>query len=399
VSNLSSKDWASKAEDSVVSGGLYSSYHYSRKAEIQAGLATTNGAAQVALATTQAGIATTQAGLATTNGAAQVTLATAQADRAEAEADASAASAVEAGDYAASVGSIIAADRSFRNVVINGDFIIWQRGAGPFTALSAYSADRWYSAASSGTISRSLQSHTLGDTTIPGSPVYFMRNTATTGSATTDYAMIRYHHEDVRTLTGDVTLSFWAKADVAKNISVEFGQNFGTAGSTDVNSIGVTKIAITTSWQKYTVTVTLPSIAGKTVANGSTSCVFVTFWMSAGSSFNARTDSLGKINGTVDLSRVQLERGSFSTPFETRLYQVELSMCLRYYEIMWGTATTNNGAWFWMKWNTLKRSTPAISFMSGGTGGATYVADTAGWRWTSAPTSTQDWQISLHSDF
>jgi hypothetical protein len=45
----------------VVSGGLYSSYHYSRKAEIQAGLATTNGAAQVALATTQAGIATTQA--------------------------------------------------------------------------------------------------------------------------------------------------------------------------------------------------------------------------------------------------------------------------------------------------------------------------------------------------
>jgi hypothetical protein len=61
VSNLSSKDWASKAEDSVVSGGLYSSYHYSRKAEIQAGLATTNGAAQVALATTQAGIATTQA--------------------------------------------------------------------------------------------------------------------------------------------------------------------------------------------------------------------------------------------------------------------------------------------------------------------------------------------------
>jgi hypothetical protein len=399
VSNLSSKDWASKAEDSVVSGGLYSSYHYSRKAEIQANLATTNGAAQVALATTQAGIATTQAGLATTNGAAQVTLATAQADRAESEADASAASAVEAGDYAASVGSIIAADRSFRNVIINGDFNIWQRGAGPFTAGSAYSADRWYSTASSGTISRSLQYHTLGDTTIPGGPIFFMRTTATTGSATTDFAMIRYHHEDVRTLTGTVTLSFWAKADVAKNIAIEFGQNFGTAGSTDVNTIGVTKIAITTSWQKYEVTVTLPSIAGKTVANGVTSCVFLTIWMSAGSSFDARTNALGKVNGTLDLSRVQLERGTFSTPFETRLYPVEYSMCLRYYETIWGTATAANGAWFWMKWNTLKRLTPNVSFLSGGTGGASWAADPAGWRWTSGPTSTQDWQISLHADF
>lgn len=50
VSNLSSKDWATKAEDVVVSGGLYSSYHYSRKSMAQVALA----AAQVALATTQA---------------------------------------------------------------------------------------------------------------------------------------------------------------------------------------------------------------------------------------------------------------------------------------------------------------------------------------------------------
>ena len=66
-------------------------------AATQAGLATTNGAAQVALATTQAGLATTngqaqvalattQAGLATTRGAAQVTLATAQVTLATAQA-------------------------------------------------------------------------------------------------------------------------------------------------------------------------------------------------------------------------------------------------------------------------------------------------------------------------
>ncbi|UZZ63903.1 putative tail fiber protein [Pseudomonas phage PSV6] len=60
----------------------------------QAGLATSNGAAQVSLATTQANRAkdeadraTAQANLATTNGATQVSLAKAQADRATSEAD------------------------------------------------------------------------------------------------------------------------------------------------------------------------------------------------------------------------------------------------------------------------------------------------------------------------
>ena len=48
-------------------------------ATTQAALATTNGAAQVTLATAQVALATTQAGLATTNGAAQVALATTQA--------------------------------------------------------------------------------------------------------------------------------------------------------------------------------------------------------------------------------------------------------------------------------------------------------------------------------
>ena len=60
-SEANAMKWSANAEDSVVSGGLYSSYHYSRKAAAQAVLATSNGAAQVALATTQAGNAQTSA--------------------------------------------------------------------------------------------------------------------------------------------------------------------------------------------------------------------------------------------------------------------------------------------------------------------------------------------------
>ncbi|QJD54690.1 non-contractile tail fiber protein [Pseudomonas phage MR2] len=64
--------WSSKAEDSVVSGGLYSSYHYSRKS------ATSASASQTS-ATNSATSATQAAG--------SVTAAQAQADRAKAEAD------------------------------------------------------------------------------------------------------------------------------------------------------------------------------------------------------------------------------------------------------------------------------------------------------------------------
>jgi len=60
----------------------------------QAALATTNGQAQVTLATTQANLATTQAALATTNGQAQVTLAAAQVTLATAKAVLTAADAV-----------------------------------------------------------------------------------------------------------------------------------------------------------------------------------------------------------------------------------------------------------------------------------------------------------------
>jgi hypothetical protein len=71
-SNVRSQEWASKAEDVVVTGGLYSSYHYSRKSFASAGAA----AASAATAAQKVIDATTQ-----------VQLATNQADRAKTEAD------------------------------------------------------------------------------------------------------------------------------------------------------------------------------------------------------------------------------------------------------------------------------------------------------------------------
>ena len=79
----------------------------------------------------------------------------------------------------------------------------------------------------------------------------------------------KYQHiENVTKLAGKtVTLSFWAKADATKNIAIEFGQKFGTGGSPSAELLGIGSqlVALTTIWQKKTITVTLPSIVGKTL--------------------------------------------------------------------------------------------------------------------------------------
>lgn len=394
-SNLESKDWASKPEDSVVSGGLYSSYHYSRKSMAQVALATT----QADIATTQAGIATTQAGLATTNGATQVALATTQAGIATTKADIATTKAAEAAESAASVGAITAQDRSFRNLIINGDFNIWQQGGSQNGVLGIKSADKWSASFSGSTMNLTLMFHTLGQTAVPGNPRYYMRvNTASVASAA-NYCLMNQTIEWAATASGQpITLTFWAKADATKDIAVEFLQNFGTGGSPSaaITQIGVTKFTLTTTWQKFTLTTTMPSISGKTLGSGGNDYIAVRFWMDAGSNWNANTNSLGQRSGVFDFSRIQLEESSFATPFEVRPYSVELNLAQRYMEMVYGTSSNTNGRYIHQRYQVQKRALPAITLFSGSLGGAD-MSSVSGRSFrcpnTIAATSETDWTV------
>jgi hypothetical protein len=156
--------------------------------------------------------------------------------------------------------------------------------------------------------------------------------------------------EDVRTFAGQqVTVSFWAKVDATKNISVEFAQSFGTGGSPSANVTGidVAKVSIGTIWQKVTVTATIPSITAKTLGTDGNSFINLVVWFDAGSTFNSRTDTLGQQSGTFDIAQVQVEPGPIATTFERRPIGTELSLCQRYFcksydlETAPGTVTTN----------------------------------------------------------
>lgn len=223
----------------------------------------------------------------------------------------------------------------FRNVIINGDFRINQRGlTSGGTTTQLYSGyDRWLWVATGGTVTYSAQSFTPGNAISGYEPKNFARLAISGQAANGDFCLFAQKIEDARTFAGQqVTLSFWAKsATGTPSIAVELDQSFGTGGSSSVQTY-ITKIPITTSWARYTATFTVPSISGKTVGSGTDSYLGLNFWYSSGTSTSARTGSLGIQNNTFDIWGVQLEQNTQATPFEQRPIGVELQLCQRYFE-------------------------------------------------------------------
>lgn len=221
----------------------------------------------------------------------------------------------------------------FRNKIINGNFDIWQRGTSQTT--SGYgSVDRWRQDHAGSTKTASRQAFALGQTDVPNNPKYFMRHVVTSVAGAGNYVVMLQAIEGVETLAGQTaTVSFWAKADATKNIAIEFEQGFGTGGSPSaaVNSIDSQLVALTTSWTKYTITVNIPSVSGKTLGTAGNDQLRYLFWFDAGSSFDARSASLGQQSGTFDIAQVQVEEGAAATPFEQRPIGLELTLCHRYF--------------------------------------------------------------------
>jgi hypothetical protein len=215
------------------------------------------------------------------------------------------------GDYAAG-----------KNKIINGAFNNWQRGTSISltTATLAYTTDRFYvySDFSAGSSSISRQTFTPGAAPVAGyEGQYFARYTA---GSTATYFEFGQKIENVQTLAGQTaTFSFWAKASANTTLSFSIVQNFGSGGSTQVvTSVGTN--AVTTSWQRFTTTVAIPSISGKTIGTSS----YLTPVLIATSITSSQT---------IDFWGWQLEEGSVATAFQTATgtLQGELAACQRYY--------------------------------------------------------------------
>jgi len=226
-----------------------------------------------------------------------------------------------------------------RNFILNGGFDIWQRGTSVTSSSgflnTTFLADRWsaYYYGGGNTANYTMSRQDQVPAAIPGyESQYFIRHAFPAGNATT-YWEWNHRIEDVRTLAGQtVTFSYWAKNTGTVNPTIEIQQNFGSGGST-TNYAYLGSPTIGNTWQRYSWTTTLGSIAGKTIGAGSYLQFKLYFGPTAGTvtAFN------------LDIDNVQLEIGPVATQFTRQniSYQAELAACHRYY---WQTTSSPNGA-------------------------------------------------------
>ena len=212
-----------------------------------------------------------------------------------------------------------------KNKIMNGDFGIWQRGTSfSNPANEAYLADRFNIVFDGSGSTRTVSQQTFTPATAPVAGYessYFMRLAQTVAGSGGTYLGYNQRIENVRTFAGQtVTLSFWAKADATRTVLPNIQQNFGSGGSSTVVVTGFSSINLTTSWVRYSVSVSIPSISGKTIGTSSYLQLFF--------GFAANTVQ------TIVIWGVQLEYGSVTTPFQTATgtIQGELAACKYYFE-------------------------------------------------------------------
>ena len=226
---------------------------------------------------------------------------------------------------------------SGKNKIINGDFSVNQRNFTSVTTADAYGFDLWRQTFSGGSCTMTPQTFTPGTAPVSGyEGNKYTQIVTASQSAAGDFAIYYIRLEDARILAGQsAVLSFWAKASSGTPIvAAEIAQNFGTGGSP---SSAVTTYAgqatLSTSYARYSISVSVPSISGKTFGTNNNSYFAVRVWLSAGSTYNANTGSIGINNNTFSLWGVQVEAGSVATAFQTTTgtIQGELAACQRYY--------------------------------------------------------------------
>ena len=289
--------------------------------------------------------------------------------------------------------SLVADNVNFRNIIINGDMSIAQRGTSTasITSTGYYTVDRWnIEMSSAGTWTQSQ------DTDVPtgqgfSSSLKMDCTTADAAPAAGDYMILqqRFEGQNLQYLkkgtssAESLTLSFWVK-------SVKTGTFIAELIDND-NSRTISKsytINSASTWEKKTITYT-----GDTTGsfnNDNAYSLGLRLWLVAGSTYSGgalntswNSVTLGDLAaGQVNLADntannfwitgVQLEAGTTASDFEFLPYDVNLKRCLRYCYVITGATDQNiaigdnaNGtgtALFFLPLLTTMRSAPSGTF-------------------------------------
>jgi hypothetical protein len=245
-----------------------------------------------------------------------------------------------------------------KNGVLNSGFNVWQRGtSGSASGTSpgtGYNADRWWNYyAGTITVSRQL----TGDTTNLPFIQYCARVQRNSGQTS---ATTIYHGQDFETLNSvqyagkSVTLSFYARkganfSGASSNLTAVLQSGTGTdqhvlggyTGSTNPVSSTAT---LTTTWQRFTYTGTVPT-------NSTQLAVYFLY------------DGVGTAGAAdyFEVTGVQVEIAASASSYSpnTSTYEGELSACQRYYIRTTGGSSTGNS----MGFQSQATTTTIVDFM------------------------------------
>jgi hypothetical protein len=253
---------------------------------------------------------------------------------------------------------------NFRNIIINGDMSIAQRGTsttGIGTSNGYFSCDRWKTGTSGTNTLRFTQSQSTDVPSGQGFPFSLKMDCTTADASLSSGDRIeispRFEGQNLQYLkkgtssAESLTLSFWVKSNKTGTYIVEL---FDTNNTRQISQAYTIDSAST--WEKKTLT-----FAGDTTGvftNDNNASLQVSWFLAAGSNMTSGTLSttwtsntnanraVGQVNLADSTSNewyvtgVQLEVGSAASDFEFLPFDVNKSRCLRYCFKHGGEAST-----------------------------------------------------------
>lgn len=244
-----------------------------------------------------------------------------------------------------------------KNLVINGNADLWQRGLSGFTG-GGYNADRFTQSAA-----RIVDVLRASD-----APTGFTYSLLQTGGSDlreiyTSVEMLATGGADIFAVGRTYTLSYWAKSDEVQDIRTQI--RFVDVVASPTNAVDVTTRTadgtLSASWQRFKKTFTIAASP-----NGTNKALQIVF------------DQLVSTTSNLWITGVQLEEGSVATDFEFRQTAEELALAQRYYEltntsffqITPQSAGDIDGVVVPVDFKATKRTTPTVVYI-GGSGGVT----------------------------
>ena len=241
----------------------------------------------------------------------------------------------------------------YRNLIINGDFLINQKGSSSTVSANPgyLLTDMWYSDINnSGTWTHSDSSDTPDNTVLSKS--YKLENTTvpTLGASSKFKFKQIIEGQNLQrlkygtTYAEDITITFWVKSSKTGNYIFDLYNHNDNRHISKLYTIDNAN-----TWEQKLITVAGDTNNTSAFTNNNNKSLEVSWWLTSGSDFNSGTlntdwnttadddRAVGQVNladtvnNTWFISGIQLEVGSNASKFETIPYDKSLERCQRYF--------------------------------------------------------------------